>query len=129
MRKIQVGNQYKKNVVSVFALLVMLLSMAGSGLAAEFVSIKIFPEHVGVFTTVGAQQFVAFGYDANGTETNITREVLWESSNEKIATINEQGLATVVAGQTSGQVKVSCSYPKAGKINQGVMLLLKSKVQ
>lgn len=42
-------------------LMVLCLSCASICKADEYVSIKIFPEHVGVFTTVGKQQFVATG--------------------------------------------------------------------
>lgn len=109
----------------------MFLSISGSCLAGEFVSVKLYPEHVGVFTTVMKQQFVAFGVDAAGLTTNITELVSWDSSDEGIVTIDESGLATVAAGKTSGQVKISCSYPKSGgNLNPGVnMLLLKPIVK
>jgi hypothetical protein len=130
LKKKQIAQWYKKNITAVFVLVVMFLSMAGSCLADEFVSIKLYPEHVGVFTTVMKQQFVAFGVNAQGVSTNITEQVGWESSNEGIVTIDASGLATVTAGQTSGQVKISCSYPKSSKLNAGVhMLLLKPPVK
>jgi len=130
LKKKQIAQWYKKNITAVFVLIVMFLSMAGSCLAGEFVSIKLYPEHVGVFTTVMKQQFVAFGVNAQGVSTNITEQVGWESSNEGIVTIDASGLATVTAGKTAGQVKISCSYPKSGKLNAGVhMLLLKPPVK
>ncbi len=124
MKKNQIAQWYKKNIAAVFVLAVMFLSVADTCLADEFVSIKLYPEHVGVFTTVMKQQFVAFGVDAAGATTNITEQVSWESSDEGIVTINESGLATLAAGKTAGQVKISCSYPKSGKLNTGVHLLL-----
>ena len=42
--------------------------------------IKLYPEHVGVFTTVMKQQFVAFGVNAQGISTNITEQVGWEGA-------------------------------------------------
>ncbi len=99
-------------VIQVTAIALLVLFMSGSCLSATFVRMKIFPEHVGVFTTDGKQQFVAFGYKADGSSTNITEQVDWESSNKNIVTINPRGLATVVSGKTSGQVKINCSYPK-----------------
>jgi hypothetical protein len=98
------------------AIAFFLLLMPGSCLAENFVSIKIFPEHVGVFTADGKQQFVAFGYLATGESVNITKQVDWESSNKSIITIDTNGLAVVVAGKTSGQVKINCSYPKTVKL-------------
>jgi hypothetical protein len=104
----------KKKIIGILAL-GMLLSLGGNCVAADYVSIKIFPEHVGVFTADGEQQFVAFGYDAAGKATNITKEVGWESSKENLVTINENGLATIVGSVTTGQVKISATFPKSGK--------------
>lgn len=116
MKHIQINPWYGKTVACVFALAaMMLLSMSASCLAADFVGIKMYPEHVGVFTTVGTQQFVAFGIGADGGTTNITSEVSWESSDPAVVSIDEAGLATIVSGTTSGQVKITCAYPKAGK--------------
>jgi hypothetical protein len=66
-------------------------------------NIKIYPESVGVFTTVGVQQFVALD-----SGKNITREVSWESSDNNLVSINGSGLATIMHGITSGQVTISC---------------------
>ena len=113
MKKIIADNPRKQYFFGGCLLIVMLLlSMSGNCLAAQFVKIRLFPEHVGVFTTVREQQFVAFGYKADGTKVNITKRVDWKSSNKAIVTINANGLATVVAGKKSGQVKISCSFPK-----------------
>lgn len=115
----------KKIVAGVFILVAtLLLSMTGNCLAAAFVRIKMYPEHVGVFTTVRKQQFVAFGYKSDGSAVNITKWVDWKSSDNSIVTIDEQGLATVATGKTFGQVKITCSFPKAPKtLNQPVSLL------
>lgn len=127
MKMIQIVQRLKKNVAAAFVLVVLSILISGNCSAGEFVSIKLFPEHVGVFTTVMKQQFVAFGVDANGVSTNITEQVGWESSDQSIVTIDENGLATVVSDKTAGQVKISCSYPKIGKLQPGVnMLLLKT---
>jgi hypothetical protein len=107
----------KKKIIGILAL-GMLLSLGGNCVAADYVSIKIFPEHVGVFTADGEQQFVAFGYDAAGKATNITKEVGWVVSgenSENLVTINENGLATIVGSATFGQVKISATFPKSGK--------------
>lgn len=81
-------------------------------LAAQFESIKIYPENVGVFTNVRKQQFVAFGVYPNGSSENITTSVDWKSSNSGIVTIDNKGVARIVVGRTFGQVTINCSYPK-----------------
>lgn len=97
----------------VYALaVIMVFVMSGNCFAGPIIRVKVYPEHVGVFTTVGIQQFIAFGFDAAGKSTNITRKVDWISSNKHLVTINETGLATIATGRTSGQVKITCSYPK-----------------
>ena len=112
-------------------ILLLIISTPDNSLAAAFVRIKIFPEHVGVFTTVRKQQFVAFGIKADGKAVNITKKVDWKSSNKNIVTINSNGLATVAAGRTFGQVKISCSYPKKVKkpvsLQGPYILLLRDK--
>lgn len=131
MKKIYRNHRIFKTLVAVFSLVaMMMLSTSGNCIAAAFVRIKMYPEHVGVFTTVKKQQFVAFGYKADGRTINITHLVDWKSSNNSIVTINAKGLATVVAGKTFGQVKITCSYPKApGKpvSLKGPYLLLSKK--
>ncbi len=84
-------------------------------LALNLVRIKIYPEHVGIFTSVGKQQFVAFGFRADGSSVNITKLVDWKSSKPNIVTISDTGMARVVSGKTFGQAKISCSYPKKKK--------------
>lgn len=101
------------NYVIPFTLLFLSITFAPSNLKAQnFVSIKMYPEHVGVFTTKGQQQFVAFGVTADGKYTNITRNVDWTSSNKNLVTIDANGKAQIVNGVTAGQVKITCSYPK-----------------
>ena len=90
----------------------------------SFVRIRMFPLHIGVFTTVGKQQFVAFGVKKDGKKINITRQVDWESSNPNIVSINRGGEAKIMNGKTSGQVKISCSYPKKPKALTGPYHLL-----
>lgn len=134
MKYIKTARQSGKTIIGVFALAVMMmLSMSGSSSAAdEFVRIKIYPENVGVFTSVGDQQFVAFGIAANGSTTNITDRVSWESSDPSIVTIDENGLASlvdagtraVINGTKQGYVNISCSYPKASNSLAVVHLLL-----
>ncbi|MDD3813783.1 MAG: hypothetical protein PHZ02_03975 [Desulfocapsaceae bacterium] len=99
--------------MNTLAMIMVFFIMSGNCFAGDIVSIKVYPEHVGVFTTVGKQQFVAFGLDAQGHATNITRDVDWISSNTTLVQINATGLATIGTGITSGQVKITCSYPKA----------------
>ena len=125
LKIIKVSHRLRRIFAGVFTLTVVtLLSMSNSCLAADFVKIELYPQHVGVFTTVGTQQFVAFGIAANGNRTNITTEVDWLSSNEDLVTFDENGLATVMAGKTFGQVAVTCSYPKSAESLTGVNLLL-----
>ena len=116
-----------KKSMSVAALsILMFLSVAGKAIAANYGALTIYPAHVGVFTTVGVQQFLAFGISDDGAE-NITKEVTWESSDESIVTIDENGLATVAEGKTFGQVKITCTWPKVGKPSSGPNLLLLSR--
>ena len=122
MKYIQVNFWCRKSVVGVFVLAVMLLA-AGNSLA-DYTSLQMYPESVGVFTTDGKQQFVVFGLPG---WINITDKVDWISSNKNIVTIDETGMARIVAGKTSGQVKISCSYPKKSKVSTGSNLLLLSK--
>ncbi len=120
----------RKSIVgfSILTLIVPLfLSLSNKSFAADYDWIKVYPEHIGIFTTVGVQQFVAFGYKNDGTRANITKKVDWISSNKNIISIDKNGLATIVTGITSGQVKITCSYPKTGNIAPGVNLLLLKK--
>lgn len=121
------GLRLKKMSIGVLALvLVTLFSMSNTCDAADYDWIKVYPEHIGIFTSVGVQQFVAFGYKNDGTRENITRKVDWISSNKNVISIDKNGLATIVTGITSGQVKITCSYPKSGNVSPGVLLLLKT---
>lgn len=97
---------------------------AVSSNAAEYVALEIFPEHVGVFTTDGQQQFVAYGVTASGARENITKQVGWETSDENLVTIDDNGLATIKSGIISGQVKVTASFPKTGKALTSINILL-----
>jgi len=101
-----------RTVLDIILPALSILLLAGDCFAANFVRIKIYPENVGVFTTVNKQQFVAVGIRADGSAVNITKKVNWKSSNPAKVTINWSGLARVVPGTTWGQVKISCSYPK-----------------
>lgn len=115
MKKLQFTTKYRKTIVSVCVLaVIMVMSVAGNCMAQTFDSIRMFPKHIGIFTSVGTQQFVAYGIKAGQSPVNITKNVSWISSDNNKVTIDENGLATVVDGVTSGQVKVTCSYPKTG---------------
>jgi hypothetical protein len=112
----------------------LLLSSARPSVAADVVLVDIYPKDVGVFANkIPTQQFVAFGKLSDGTWKNITEEVVWESSDESIVTIDENGLATVtVAGlaivKTVGFdrsiITISATYPKTPPGNPGANLLL-----
>ncbi len=126
--KKNLSRRLNKSIVSVLALaLLTFFSMSVKCVAADYDWITVYPEHIGIFTTVGVQQFVAFGYKNDGTRENITRKVDWVSSNENVIKIDKDGLATIPTGITSGQVKITCSYPKTGKVATGVNLLLLKK--
>jgi hypothetical protein len=124
LKNIKANHWCKRNVVGIFVFAVMLLSFGGNCFAAEYVELKMYPEHVGVFTVDGQQQFIAFGIKSNGNRENITSQVSWESSDENIVTIDQDGLATIVGSVTSGQVKISCLYPKKGGLGTAVNFLL-----
>ena len=88
--------------------------------AADYVSIEIYPEHVGLFVDIGKQQFVAFGVTAAGARVNITEQVDWwavpaKAGGENVVTINESGVATLIPGKTYGQARITCTYPKEQK--------------
>lgn len=124
MKNMKTNQWGKMKIAKIFALVVLLLSFGGNSIAADYVGLKIYPEDVGVFTEDGKQQFVAFGVNANGSTVNITSDVDWKSSNKSLVTINKTGLASIAGGVTSGQVKISCSYPKQIAGLTGVNLLL-----
>jgi hypothetical protein len=101
--------------------------------AEKYDRIEIYPKDVGVFTTVKTQQFVAFGHLGEEQWENITEQVRWISSNEKVVEINDKGLATVTlagillvrqTGFADGIVNITASYPKANASSTGVNLLL-----
>lgn len=133
LKREEPAHLFLRRILTVIASTLLFLSYSVACDAEEYTSIKIFPEHVGVFTTVGEQQFVAFGYTSSGTSVNITEQVDWKSSNTDTATIDETGLATVVNGKTAGQVKITCSYPKVkpslgkGTVTPIMFLLLKER--
>jgi len=59
-------------------------------------SISVAPQSA--LVQVGStRQYTATGTYSDGSETDITSEVSWESSDEAVATINAEGLATAVA--------------------------------
>ncbi|MBL4904126.1 MAG: hypothetical protein JKY62_15990 [Desulfocapsa sp.] len=124
MLEIQIIQKQYKIFIGLCTSVLVLFSMAVSCVAADYVAIKIYPEHVGVFTTVNKQQYVAYGVTADSSLINITRNVDWVSSDESIVTIDDNGLASVVAGKTSGIIKVTCTYPKTGPTGTAVNLLL-----
>ena len=126
LNKVYPGRWLRKSIVG-FAALAFMVSLSNRSFAADYDWIKVYPEHIGIFTTVGVQQFVAFGYKTDGTRENITKKVDWISSNKNIISIDKNGLATIVTGITSGQVKITCSYPKTGNASPGINLLLLKK--
>ena len=77
----------------------------GVGNIDEFTRIKVFPEQVGVFTSVGKQQFVAIGYKNGGSAYNLTKCVDWASSDGQVASIDTMGLATIKS--TFGRIEIS----------------------
>ena len=96
------------------------ICIISNSFAANFTALRIFPENVGVFTEVGTQQFVAFGFNSDtNTWDNITTQVTWESSSEQHVSFDENGLATVK--DTSGIVRVRAIYPKITTPNVPVL--------
>ncbi len=100
-------------------LFLLILSSNNLVFAKALVSIKVTPEHVGVFTSVGKQQFTATGVFSDGSEQDYTTKVSWSLSGSafsgqtlkpsSIATINQKGLATIKS--TWGRVRVNATYP------------------
>jgi len=78
----------------------------GSGTASLIVSsatlnsggLTISPTNPSVAQTQRTQQFTATGTFSDGTTMNLTNLVQWTSSNTSIATINSNGLATLITG-------------------------------
>ena len=103
--------QRAKNVVRGF-IAAAVLSLVATSAAANYEALRIYPEHVGIFVEDGKQQFIAIGITSNGVGENITDKVEWISSDPNLVTIDENGMATVLS--TSGQVRITCSYPKTG---------------
>jgi hypothetical protein len=124
LENIKTSQWYKRNVATILVLAALLLSFGSSCLAADYVALKIYPEHAGVFIADGEQQYVAFGVKSDGSRVNITSQVAWGSSDASTVTIDENGLATVVGAVTSGQVEITCSYPKRGNSLASVNRLL-----
>ena len=119
--------RHRKILSGLLTLSTVFFLAAVNSFAASYVSLKIYPEHVGVFVTTGKQQFVAFGVTATGAQENITDKVEWVSSNESLVKIDTNGLATIQPLITAGQVKITCNYPKKGGITGATNLLLKKE--
>lgn len=98
----------------------------------EPVALKVLPEHVGVFSEVGKQQFTAIATFADGSEQDYTDKVGWSivaypfskqtTTPEQVATIDRHGLATVLTSW--GRVRVQATYPPPKKTAQRVLNLL-----
>jgi uncharacterized protein YjdB len=67
---------------------------------ANLASIAVTPNNASILSD-GTQQFKAIGTLTDGTTTDITDEVTWNSSNTSVATISSSGLATAVATGTT----------------------------
>ncbi|MBF0227860.1 MAG: Ig-like domain-containing protein, partial [Desulfobacterales bacterium] len=77
----------------------------------ELVSIKISPQHQSIEKGT-AQQFMATGIYSNNTTVDITSSVIWSSSDENVATINN-GLATSKA--IGGSITITATDQSTGK--------------
>lgn len=111
-----------KTVITVCLLIcagltIVLLNGCSAAFATEPVSIKIYPEHVGVFTSVGEQQFITLGTMADGTVINLTQQCDWfvGRGKDSIATINA-GLVKLHKNQ--GRTKVEACYPSPCVVEQ-----------
>jgi uncharacterized protein YjdB len=67
---------------------------------ANLASIAVTPNNASILSD-GTEQFKAIGTLTDGTTTDITGEVTWNSSNTSVATINSSGLATAQATGTT----------------------------
>lgn len=87
--------------------------------AGDPVALKVQPEHVGVFSNLGRQQFQAIAVFADGSEVDYTDRVGWSIeaypftnqtiTPDQVATIDRHGLATVLSSW--GRVKIVATYP------------------
>jgi len=78
--------------------------------ATQLSSIAISPSSPSVLLTQGTEQFTATGTFADGSTKDLTTLVAWTSGTTTTATINSNGLATLIAaGQTTITATVTTS--------------------
>lgn len=83
------------------------VTQPGSQGSGDAVQINVSPTSA-TMVPGGNQQFQAIGYSASGTQVALTNPINWNSSNSRVATINQgTGLATGVA---PGATTISAGY-------------------
>jgi uncharacterized protein YjdB len=75
---------------------------------ANLASIAVTPNNASMLAD-GTEQFKAIGTLTDGTTTDITGEVTWNSSNTSVATLSSSGLATAQATGTTNITAISGS--------------------
>jgi len=92
----------------VFSLAIGLMSTLGVAMSGctssstSLSSIVVSPPYPSGLVVGGTQQFVASGVYANGSNSDITSQVTWASSNASVATISSRGLANYVGAGLTG---------------------------
>jgi hypothetical protein len=94
-----------------------------SGEAPTLVSIAVTPSPPPNLKVDSTRQFTATGTYSNSSQSNITNNVTWVSSNESVATISVGGLATGVA---AGDTLISANM--SGIFSSNVTLTVKALV-
>jgi hypothetical protein len=75
----------------------------------DFTSVNIVPTSLGNLPVGTYKQFTATGTYPNGSTSDVTSQVIWNSSNLTVATISSSGVATCVA---SGTTNISANLGK-----------------
>lgn len=113
-----IPHSWKYSIIANLLLVFLITPAVGYGKSVVKINIK--PEDVGVFYKNKTQQFQAIAVFSDGSQADYTKKVGWSIAKNpfpnqtlaptKVATINENGLATVVS--TWGRVNVVATYPK-----------------
>jgi hypothetical protein len=96
--------------------------------AAELKALVVTPNPA-LIAAAQPLQFTALGFFADGSMKDLTSSVAWSSSNEAVATVDAQGLATGVSAGDTTITAVSGAEPDAGAAPKQVRASAAAKVQ
>ncbi len=100
-----------------------LVSLTGTGTAANLVSIAVTPANPSIAAGT-TQQFTATGTYSNGTTQNLTSTATWTSSVISTATITSAGLASALAAGSTSITAASGSISGSTTLTVGAPLLV-----